>query len=276
MSPNILDLARTRAPAGSAITAGGQPLDRAAAIRPGVCSQGGTGEGAAELARQSPQRTITVAVRSDHAILRRGLEAMLDGRPDIVLVDCDAADGTADVVVFAPDAGRWSTMDLTAAAVPNWVLVIAPDCAPQELVAAMRGGVRGFVSLCASEDELLSAVGSVHRGAFYLSPGLAPGLHAALDRAGGTHLAPPVPRPAVPGQAPLTAREIATLRLVAQGLTHRQVGRRLSLTETTVDTYVKRIRAKLCVGNKAELTRKAVALGLVGLSADDYAQRESA
>ena len=58
-------------------------------------------------------------------------------------------------------------------------------------------------------------------------------------------------------------------------LTHRQA---LSLTETTVDTYVKRIRAKLSVGNKADLTRKAIALGLVSLSAavDGYPLRDSA
>ncbi|MBY8889480.1 LuxR C-terminal-related transcriptional regulator, partial [Streptomyces sp. PTM05] len=47
------------------------------------------------------------------------------------------------------------------------------------------------------------------------------------------------------------------------GLTHSQVARRMSLAETTVNTYVKRIRSKLNLGNKADLTRKAVQLGLL-------------
>jgi ATP/maltotriose-dependent transcriptional regulator MalT len=48
----------------------------------------------------------------------------------------------------------------------------------------------------------------------------------------------------------------------AAGLTHRQIARRMMLTEATVSTYVKRIRNKLGVGNKADLTRKAFELGL--------------
>jgi DNA-binding CsgD family transcriptional regulator len=51
--------------------------------------------------------------------------------------------------------------------------------------------------------------------------------------------------------------------MIAAGLTHGQAARRLKLTQSTVDTYVKRIRAKLGAGNKAELTRHAIALGLL-------------
>jgi DNA-binding CsgD family transcriptional regulator len=54
----------------------------------------------------------------------------------------------------------------------------------------------------------------------------------------------------------LAPRELETATLLAQGLTHRQISRRMGLTEATVSTYVKRLRAKLNVGNKAELTKK--------------------
>ncbi len=57
---------------------------------------------------------------------------------------------------------------------------------------------------------------------------------------------------------PLSGREEQVLRRIAAGLTHDQVARRLGISRHTVDTYVKRIRAKLGVGNKAELTRVAV------------------
>jgi DNA-binding NarL/FixJ family response regulator len=61
----------------------------------------------------------------------------------------------------------------------------------------------------------------------------------------------------------LAHREIQTLRLIADGRTHGQIARRLGLTESTVNTYVKRIRAKLHAGNKAELTRMAIEMGYV-------------
>jgi DNA-binding CsgD family transcriptional regulator len=60
----------------------------------------------------------------------------------------------------------------------------------------------------------------------------------------------------------LSGREATVLRFVARGLTHEQIGRRMGISRHTVDTYVKRVRAKLGVGNKAELTRAALALGL--------------
>ncbi|MCW6007305.1 helix-turn-helix transcriptional regulator [Micromonospora sp. CPCC 205371] len=61
------------------------------------------------------------------------------------------------------------------------------------------------------------------------------------------------------GGAPeLSTREQQVLQQIALGLTHRQIGRRLGISQHTVDTYVKRIRAKLGLGNKAELTRAAL------------------
>ncbi|MBC6446018.1 helix-turn-helix transcriptional regulator [Actinokineospora xionganensis] len=60
----------------------------------------------------------------------------------------------------------------------------------------------------------------------------------------------------------LSSREIDVLKLVARGLTHGQIGRNIGISRHTVDTYIKRIRAKLSVGNKAELTRAALAMGL--------------
>jgi DNA-binding NarL/FixJ family response regulator len=56
----------------------------------------------------------------------------------------------------------------------------------------------------------------------------------------------------------LSRREEQTLNLIAKGFTHAQIATRLNVQKTTVDTYVERIRAKLQVGNKAELTRAAL------------------
>jgi DNA-binding NarL/FixJ family response regulator len=118
------------------------------------------------------------------------------------------------------------------------------------VTAALRAGAHGCVSRQADETELLTAVATVADGGVHVSPELAERLHRELrqPQAG----APPA----------LARREIETLRWLAAGLTHRQIARRMALTEATVSTYVKRIRNKLGVGNKADLTRKAFELGL--------------
>ncbi|MGW4796336.1 response regulator transcription factor [Nonomuraea sp. NPDC004297] len=72
-------------------------------------------------------------------------------------------------------------------------------------------------------------------------------------------------------QPKLSNREAQILHLISQGLTHGQIARRLTISQHTVDTYVKRIRAKLGIGNKAELARAAVLhqLGEVGSAPTD-------
>jgi DNA-binding NarL/FixJ family response regulator len=85
----------------------------------------------------------------------------------------------------------------------------------------------------------------------HLDAGLARRLHSELRR------------PATAPASALARRELETLRWIAAGLTHGQIARRMDLTEATVSTYVKRIRSKLNVGNKADLTRKAIELGLL-------------
>jgi DNA-binding CsgD family transcriptional regulator len=63
--------------------------------------------------------------------------------------------------------------------------------------------------------------------------------------------------------AGLTRRERDVLVMVAQGLTHKQIGTRLSLSKATIDTYIHRVRQKVGSGNKADLTRLAMDLGLI-------------
>ena len=65
-------------------------------------------------------------------------------------------------------------------------------------------------------------------------------------------------RPEDPAPHALSEREEQVLRQISQGLTHHQIATRLGISRNTVDTYVKRIRAKLGAGNKAELTRAAL------------------
>ncbi|NUQ97854.1 MAG: response regulator transcription factor [Streptomyces sp.] len=202
-----------------------------------------------------------IAVVEQHSLLRLGLETLLSGS-SLLRVVARAADPTdlpdpaaqrLDVIVYGAPAQPGPALAKTvhALAVSGRVLVVADFAGWQPVTEALRAGAFGCVSKQAGEQELLRAVETVALGGLHVAPGLATRLHHELRRPAGT------PAPA------LAHREQEALRLLATGLTHGQIARRMGLTEATVSTYVKRIRNKLNVRNKADLTRKAIELGLL-------------
>jgi DNA-binding NarL/FixJ family response regulator len=199
-----------------------------------------------------------IAVVEQHSLMRRGLESLLSSNssgtvgPVIASPSELPAGQSWDVIVYGAPAqtGPPSAEAIAGLARSGRVLVIA-DFGWHAVTDALRSGAFGCVSRKAAEDELLRAVETVGQGGLYVSPGLANRLHMELQN------------PAEGPERSLTHREQEALRWLAMGLTHGQIARRMGLTETTVSTYVKRIRSKLNVGNKADLTRKAIEMGLV-------------
>ncbi len=157
--------------------------------------------------------------------------------PDLVILDQASCADSDPLGVIASLAERMA------------VVVLAGSGGSADVLATLRSGAGAVVTRHTSDAEFLVAVTAAARGALYLAADLAELASAELRRRrfGET--------------TTLSRREIETLRLVADGCTHRQIARRLGLTEMTVNTYVKRIRSKLNAGNKAELTRKAIDLG---------------
>ncbi|MFI7102508.1 DNA-binding response regulator [Streptomyces sp. NPDC050161] len=189
---------------------------------------------------QSPRLDVIAAVESVQDFSRvplgaEGLDAILFGPP----VREDEMEGESSV----------QTVAHLAACAP--VLVVSEFSRPSRVLDTVRAGALGCVTGQVDDDELLRAVDTVVAGGFHLAPTLAPRMHAELREPTGAE-----PRT-------LARRELEALRLLAEGLTHSQIGRRMGLTEATVSTYVKRIRTKLNVGNKADLTRTAIELGLL-------------
>lgn len=120
------------------------------------------------------------------------------------------------------------------------LLVGAPG--HDELVARCVGlGVSGFIDRRASIRSIELAISTVVSGRVF--------------DGGDADRQPPL---AAGETKVLSTREYQVLQQIARGLTHSQIARRLRISQHTVDTYVKRIRGKLDVGNKAELTRAAV------------------
>ncbi|MFI7608282.1 LuxR C-terminal-related transcriptional regulator [Micromonospora sp. NPDC049366] len=201
-----------------------------------------------------------LAVVSENAILRNGLAQVLASAPHLVvrhvvdtLTALPAGDDAPALVVLdlrhrgaRVGASFWRLLPTTS----RTVALCRPDD-PPNLPTAIQGGARAFLSRDSDAAELLHAIDTVLHGGLHVSADL---LHHLL------HQTAPEP---TGRESQLAAREVETLRLLAEGLTHGQISRRMGLTESTVSTYVKRIRSKLNAGNKAELTRRAIELGYV-------------
>jgi DNA-binding NarL/FixJ family response regulator len=205
--------------------------------------------------------TVTVDVVSRNTIIRGGLIRVLAEAPGIVarheldsLAALDSRPAPPDIVLvdlYEMDAGTLNTG--MRAYLPDGCRAIAlyPPESPPSLTGALRGGAHGLLTRRTTTWELLAAIETVHQGGIHICAELAREIT-------GRHL----PGAVDPGPE-LTPREIETLQWVALGLTHTQVGRRLGLTESTVSTYIRRIRTKLHASNKADLTRRAIELGYV-------------
>jgi DNA-binding NarL/FixJ family response regulator len=206
----------------------------------------------------------TVAIVDRFALARIGVERLLSSDPDVDVVasveDNEALDlyeRDIDVVILGlPFAEGWPTHLDGAPHARRRGAVLAicgRETAADPLLALLRHGVAGLVSRTTGPEEFRLAVDAVARGGRYVASDVMAMVESARP-------AEQIPERSAwrPSLAP---RELETVGWLVNGLTHRQVAHRMGLTEATVNTYVKRLRAKLSVGNKAELTRKVIELG---------------
>jgi DNA-binding NarL/FixJ family response regulator len=152
----------------------------------------------------------------------------------------------ADAVLIDADAliGACHLDHITETAKFASVLILGNDT-DTDVSTYLRAGAAGVISRRESGDRIVAAVRTVTSGAR-----LQPDRQDDTLDADGEHAD-------LPGHQ-LSKREEQVLRQISRGLTHMQIATRLGISPHTVDTYVKRIRAKLGVGNKAELTRAAL------------------
>jgi DNA-binding NarL/FixJ family response regulator len=210
---------------------------------------------------------ISVMVVDDHPIWRDGVARDLSENGFDVRAtapDADAAVRIAtavrpDVVLMDINLGRSSgvdaTREITMALPDTRVLVLSASGEHSDVLEAVKAGASGYLVKSASARELVDAVHRTAQGDPVFTPGLA-GLvlgeyrRMAEAPAGG---APP-PR--------LTERETDVLRLVAKGLTSRQIAERLVLSHRTVENHVQSTLRKLQLHNRVELARYAIEHGL--------------
>jgi DNA-binding NarL/FixJ family response regulator len=201
---------------------------------------------------------LSFAIIDDHPVKRAGLEKFVSETPGLSVAtsvrcvdDLEPGGAPFDAAILdvslRPGGPALSAIERLARLGP--VVVSSSWGRPLTFGAVLRAGARGYVASHSDGQVIVSALVTVGQGGFYVCPELATRFQADLvHNVSG--------EPAV-----LAPREVETLRWIARGLTHAQVATRMGLTEATVNTYAKRIRAKLNVGNKAELTRMAIELG---------------
>jgi DNA-binding NarL/FixJ family response regulator len=160
-------------------------------------------------------------------------------RPDVVLLDLNLPSGSGvSVLTRLPEGTR--------------VLVLSASGDHADVLDAVRAGATGYLVKSASREELLDAVRRAAAGVAVFTPGLA-GLVLGAFRASEA-AADEGPR--------LTDRETEVLRLVAKGMSYRQIAERLGISHRTVQNHVQNTLDKLQLDNRVQLTRYAIERGL--------------
>lgn len=136
------------------------------------------------------------------------------------------------------------------------VLILSASGEQTDVLQAVKAGATGYLVKSASREELIAAVRSVAAGDTVFTPGLAGLVLGEYRRlSDGAH-------PSGPGAPELTDRETEVLRMVAKGMSYRQIADRLVLSHRTVQNHVQNTLRKLQMHNRVELTRYAIEQGL--------------
>jgi DNA-binding NarL/FixJ family response regulator len=215
---------------------------------------------------RAPQPALPrVFIVDDHGLFRSGVRSELGGRVDVVGEAEDVepaialiAESLPDVVlldVHLPGGGGQLVVSAIKAVHPQVrFLALSASDAPEDVIAVIRAGARGYVTKTISGAELVDAVHRVAAGDAVFSPRLA---GFVLD-AFATLPAPGDGRPSFdPGLDQLTTREREVLRLIARGYTYKEIGRELYIAPKTVESHVSSVLRKLQLSTRHQLTRWA-------------------
>ncbi|WP_413805678.1 response regulator [Streptomyces sp. OE57] len=212
-----------------------------------------------EATRATPATPIRVFVLDDHEVVRRGLHDLLDAEPDIEVVgdagtvDHAMARGPAlrpDVAILdvrLPDGDGITVCRELRSRMPGLACLMLTSFDDDDaLLDAIMAGAAGYVLKQIKGSDLVSAVRTVASGQSMLDPATTARLMSTLR--GDT--APQEPRDEV--LAGLSPREREILVLIGDGLTNRQIGKRLFLSEKTVKNHISRLLAKLGVERRIQ------------------------
>jgi DNA-binding NarL/FixJ family response regulator len=203
-----------------------------------------------------------VVVADDQALVRAGLKMVLEAEPDIEVVG-EAADGSEGVAMarrlepdvilmdlLMPNMDGITAIGRIKAERPETEIVTMTSFIEEEKVtAALEAGASGYVLKDAEAEEVATAVRAAFAGEVHLDPAVAR-LLAQRMRARKTGADDPI--------EPLTEREKDVLRLLGQGMSNKEIGSGLFITERTARTYVSNILGKLGLASRTQAALWAV------------------
>ena len=164
----------------------------------------------------------------------RVLELFREHRPDVVLMD----------LRLRGDSGARLTIAIRSEFPEARVLVISNYDGDEDIHQALAAGAMGYLFKSVVEDELVDAIREVNAGRSYLPKGVAERLHER-------------------DAAHLTRREDEILDLLGKGLSNRELGQVLGISEDTIKTHLKSLFRKLQVSDRAEAVREALRRGFI-------------
>lgn len=213
---------------------------------------------------------IRLMIVDDQKLMRQGLRTLLELEGGFEIV-AEAADGQAALDIYAelqPDVvlmdirmpgmdGVEATRRLRQQWVGARVIILTTFNDDEYVFEALRVGALGYLLKDLSGEELANAVRAVANGGVLIDPSVAGKVVAEFAR-----LAPA--RPVNDGLAePLTERELDVLQLLAQGMSNREIGNKLSLTEGTVKNYVTNVLQKIGARDRTQAALRGRELGLI-------------
>jgi NarL family two-component system response regulator LiaR len=211
---------------------------------------------------------IGVLIVDDHAVVRRGIRALLATEEDIEVLG-EARNGLEalervrelcpDVILLDLIMPQLDGIDVTRRVLADnpeaRILVLTSFAGDDKVFPAIKAGALGYLLKDSSPRELVRAIRQVHRGESSLSPSIARKLLQEIS--GSQH------RPLAAD--PLTDREVEVLRVLAQGKSNQQIADELVISEATVRTHVSNILSKLRLASRTQAALYALREGLASL-----------
>lgn len=213
-------------------------------------------------------KKIHILIVDDHAIVREGLEAILEAQPDMELVGT-AKDGEEAISLVADTCPDVILMDLVMPRMDGLaairkikkdnckarILVLTSFADDERVFPAIKAGALGYFLKDTMRNDLLQAIRNVAQGEISLHPTIARKVIQEINQ--------PSSHPATTD--PLTEREMETLRLIARGATNQEIADELHVQENTVAKYVSSILGKLHLANRTQAALYALRKGIASL-----------
>jgi DNA-binding NarL/FixJ family response regulator len=215
------------------------------------------------------ETTVSVVVADDHPMWRDAVARdLVDAGFDVVATADDGHSAVSLTLATSPDVlvldlnlpglrGDQVCAAIVKAQIPTKVLILSASAEPRDVLEAVKVGATGYLLKSAGREEFLDAVRATARGSAVFTPGLAGLVLGEFRRLAAEplrHDGRDVPE--------LSAREIEVLKLVATGMSYKQIGAHLFISHRTVQNHVQNTLGKLQLHNRIELVRYAIAKGL--------------